>query len=74
MAHALELPGSDDSWTQPLPVLPRPGALRTAGTELRWLASFLGPWVGRRLRGVSSGTGRAAKRPALGPFDPTAAQ
>ena len=74
MAHALELPGSDDSWTNPLPVLARPGALRVVGTEVRWLATFLGPWVGRRLRGVSSGTGRVAKRPALGPFGSTAAQ
>lgn len=74
MAHALELPGSDDSWTRPLPVLPRPGALRVVGTELRWLTAVVRPWAGRRLRGVSSGTGRAAKRPALGPLDPTSAQ
>ncbi|MGH3758959.1 SGNH/GDSL hydrolase family protein [Actinophytocola sp.] len=72
MAHVLELPGSDDSWTHPLPTLSRPGALRAATTELRWLVSFLGPWVGRRIRGVSSGTGRAAKRPDLGPLGPLA--
>ncbi len=74
MAHALELPDSDDSWTHPLPVLPRPGTLRVVGTELRWLGSFFGPWAARRLRGVSSGTGRVAKRPALAPFGPTATQ
>ncbi len=68
MAHALELPGADDSWTHPLPALPRPPRLTVIGTELRWLGGFLGPWVGRRLRGVSSGTGRAAKRPELTPF------
>lgn len=67
MAHVLELPGSDDSWTHPLPTLPRPGVLRTIGTELRWVAGFVGPWVGRRIRRVSSGTGRVAKRPELGP-------
>ncbi|WP_291413389.1 SGNH/GDSL hydrolase family protein [Actinophytocola sp.] len=67
MAHVLELPGSDDSWTQPLPVLPRPGLVRATGTELRWIANFFGPWIGRRIRGVSSGTGRTAKRPDLGP-------
>jgi lysophospholipase L1-like esterase len=65
MAHALELPGSDDSWTVPLPGRPRPGALRAVATELRWLATFFGPWLGRRIRGVSSGTGRVAKRPDL---------
>jgi lysophospholipase L1-like esterase len=67
MAHVLELPDSDDSWTHALPALPRPGALRTVATELRWIASFAGPWVARRIRGVSSGTGRVAKRPDLGP-------
>jgi lysophospholipase L1-like esterase len=68
VAHALNLPDSDDSWTNPLPALPRPGRLRALGTELRWVAGFLGPWLGRRLRGVSSGTGRSAKRPELSPF------
>jgi lysophospholipase L1-like esterase len=68
MAHVLELPGADDSWTHPLPPLPRPTRLTTVRTELRWLSGFLGPWVGRRLRGISSGTGRTAKRPDLTPF------
>jgi lysophospholipase L1-like esterase len=68
MAHALELPGADDSWTHPLPALPRPARLTVIRTELQWLSGFLGPWLGRRLRGVSSGTGRMAKRPELTPF------
>lgn len=67
MAHLLELPDSDDTWTRPLPALPRPGLLRATGTELRWIATFFGPWVGRRLRRVSSGTDRTPKRPDLGP-------
>jgi lysophospholipase L1-like esterase len=70
MAHALELPGSDDSWTRPLPPAPRPTLARATATELRWIASIAAPWVGRRVRGVSSGTGRAAKRPELSPFAP----
>jgi lysophospholipase L1-like esterase len=74
MAHALELPGSDDSWTRPLPPAPRPGLRRAAATELRWIASIAGPWMVRRVRGVSSGTGRVAKRPDLGPFGPAAAE
>jgi lysophospholipase L1-like esterase len=65
MAHALELPGADDSWTHPLPVLPHPPRLTVIRTELRWLSGFLGPWLGRRLRGISSGTGRTPKRPEL---------
>ncbi|MFJ4713792.1 SGNH/GDSL hydrolase family protein [Streptomyces sp. NPDC088785] len=68
VADALRLPGSDDSWTAPLPPwrAPAPSAL----TELRWLASYLGPWLGRRLRGRSSGDGRAARRPQLLPVTP----
>ncbi len=67
MAHALELPGADDSWTDPLPPLPAPTRLAVVRMELRWVSGFLGPWLGRRLRGVSSGTGRTAKRPELTP-------
>lgn len=69
MAHALGLPGADDSWTHPLPALPQEPRLTVIRTELRWLSGFLGPWLGRRLRGVSSGTGRTAKRPELTRFD-----
>ncbi|MBT2506116.1 SGNH/GDSL hydrolase family protein [Streptomyces sp. ISL-98] len=65
-AHAVQLPGSDDTWTHALP--PRPAALtglRAANAELRWLAAYLGPWLARRVRGRSSGDGRTAKRPQL---------
>ncbi|WP_433361449.1 SGNH/GDSL hydrolase family protein [Streptosporangium sp. CA-115845] len=66
-AHALGLPGSDDTWSAPLdPVAPR-GRLRSTGTEVRWIAGFAGPWIYRRIRGRSSGDGRTAKRPDLGP-------
>ncbi|MEV1067149.1 SGNH/GDSL hydrolase family protein [Streptomyces sp. NPDC050263] len=70
VAHALGLPGSDDSWTHPLPAPPHPvrSGPRAGLGELRWAAGFLGPWVGRRLRGRSSGDGRTAKRPALLPL------
>ncbi|WP_043636202.1 SGNH/GDSL hydrolase family protein [Nonomuraea candida] len=68
VAHALGLPGSDDTWSAPLPALPAPGALRSAAAEARWLATFAGPWVARRLRGRSSGEGRTAKRPLLTPL------
>lgn len=68
MAHTLDLPGADDSWTHPLPALPPATRLTVIRTELRWLSGFLGPWLGRRLRGVSSGTDRTAKRPELTPY------
>ncbi|MFJ7196829.1 MULTISPECIES: SGNH/GDSL hydrolase family protein [unclassified Streptomyces] len=69
LAHALALPGSDDAWTRPLPppAAPAPAGLHTAAAELRWAASFLGPWLLRRLGGHSSGDGRTAKRPGLLP-------
>ncbi|MFI8965780.1 SGNH/GDSL hydrolase family protein [Streptomyces sp. NPDC053493] len=73
VAHALGLPDCDDSWTRPLPppgTRPATG-LRAAGVELAWAAAFLGPWLGRRLRGRSSGDARTAKRPALLPVAPS---
>ncbi|MFE6281110.1 SGNH/GDSL hydrolase family protein [Streptomyces sp. NPDC057877] len=68
IAQAVHLPGSDDAWTLPLPPQAVPGRWQAAGAELRWAAAFLGPWLGRRLRGQSSGDGRTAKRPQLLPL------
>ncbi|WP_405439895.1 SGNH/GDSL hydrolase family protein [Streptomyces avidinii] len=70
LAHAVGLPGSDDTWTHPLPPQPPTAGASTMAAELRWAAAFLGPWLGRRLRGRSSGDGRTAKRPELLPFGP----
>ena len=67
IAEALSLAGSDDTWTLPLPPLPSSPPWKAAATELRWLATFAGPWIYRRARGRSSGDGRAAKRPQLTP-------
>ncbi|WP_433438778.1 SGNH/GDSL hydrolase family protein [Nonomuraea sp. CA-141351] len=68
VAHALDLPGADDTWMAPLPPLPTLGAWRAASAEMRWFATFAGPWIGRRLLGRSSGDGRTAKRPLLTPL------
>ena len=70
LAHALQLPDADDSWTVPLPPLPKPSRVQAVRTELTWVGTFLGPWLNRRLRGISSGTGRTAKRPDLTPPHP----
>jgi lysophospholipase L1-like esterase len=68
IAHALGLPGADDSWAAPLPPAPRVAAPRAAAANAAWAARHLTPWVLRRLRGVSSGDGLSAKRPQLTPF------
>jgi hypothetical protein len=63
-AAALGLPGADgDDWRIPLPPqAPRP--LRAEiSEEAAWVRGFVAPWIGRRLRGRSSGDGRTPKRP-----------
>ncbi|WP_327318841.1 SGNH/GDSL hydrolase family protein [Streptomyces sp. NBC_01235] len=67
LAQAIHLPGSDDAWTLPLPPQRVPAGWQAARAELRWATAYLGPWLGRRLRGQSSGDDRTAKRPQLLP-------
>ncbi|SDJ05307.1 SGNH/GDSL hydrolase family protein [Nonomuraea jiangxiensis] len=67
VAHALAVPGGDGSWADPLPPLPPPSPWHRARVETAWVAAFVGPWLIRRVRGRSSGDGRAAKRPLLQP-------
>jgi hypothetical protein len=55
------LGGPPGWWREPLPPaapLPRREAL---AADALWVRQHLVPWVGRRLRGTSSGDGRAAK-------------
>ncbi|MEU3270101.1 SGNH/GDSL hydrolase family protein [Saccharomonospora sp. NPDC006951] len=55
------------------PALPiaTPAAPRDARAEnLRWAREHALPWIGRRLRGESSGDAVTAKRPALAPVTP----
>jgi lysophospholipase L1-like esterase len=65
--EALGVPVEED-WREELPPLPElsPGARRLA--DLRWAGGFLVPWVGRRLRGRSSGDHVIAKRATLSPL------
>jgi lysophospholipase L1-like esterase len=65
LAWALRLPGTDETWSQPLGTESR----RTLGAailaEIRWQRDYFLPWAWRHLSGRSSGDGRGPKRPAL---------
>jgi hypothetical protein len=56
-SHSIDLPELDAR-----PALTRFNQLRA---DAQWARDHLSPWVGRRLRGVSSGDGLTAKYPAL---------
>lgn len=71
LAHGLGLPDADAAWSAPLPPAARVAPHRAAAGHAAWAGRHLAPWVVRRLRGVSSGDGRAAKRPELSPVVPT---
>jgi lysophospholipase L1-like esterase len=50
LAEAIELPGSSDSWRQPLPPM-RPKSRREwLAAEMSWTRRHLLPWIGRGLR------------------------
>ncbi|MFG3509558.1 SGNH/GDSL hydrolase family protein [Streptomyces sp. NPDC047821] len=58
----------EEDWRAPLaPAVPLAWAARRIG-DLRFARQHLGPWIGRRLTGRSSGDGRPAKRPELLPY------
>jgi len=68
LAEALHLPGSSDSWKQPLPPLSKPRRRQRCAAEARWIGRHLLPWVWQGLTGHSSGDGRTCKRPQLSPL------
>jgi lysophospholipase L1-like esterase len=70
-AAALGLPDAPTDWRDPLPPAPPLTRRRRAAEDARWAREHLVPWVGRRVRGVSSGDGREPKRPTLEPVAET---
>lgn len=68
LAHALGLPGTDDSWSHPLPPAPARTRRHRIAAEVQWGRRYFAPWVWRHLRGRSSGDGRGPKRPDLAIF------
>ena len=69
-ATALGVPvaGDETDWRTPLEPAPPKPAREVLAQELAWVRGFVLPWIGRRIRGESSGDGRAAKRPQPEPL------
>ncbi|MEV0964549.1 SGNH/GDSL hydrolase family protein [Streptomyces sp. NPDC049910] len=61
----LDVPADPD---QPWPPLPPRGSLEVRRDDIQWAREHLAPWIGRRLRGESSGDHVAPKRPDLLPL------
>lgn len=55
------LGGEPGWWREPLAPGVRPGRRADLLADVRWVRRYLAPWVGRRLRGVSSGDGMVSK-------------
>ena len=81
-AAVLETLGVDDPallggdpgwWREPLPPGVRPGRRADVLADVRWVRRYFAPWVGRRLRGVSSGDGLDPKHLQLVDVVPAAA-
>lgn len=63
--HALDAlgVGAGGDWSTPLAAAPARPRLHVLREDARWVRGYVGPWVGRRLRGRSSGDAVTAKRP-----------
>ena len=57
----------DEAWKVPLPPAREKAGGEVIMGEAEWFFRYLAPWIGRRITGRSSGDGRVAKRPELGP-------
>jgi lysophospholipase L1-like esterase len=69
VSEVLGVPASEnwpDRWPPPVTA----GWLSMRRDDVQWMRRHAVPWVGRRLRGVSSGDGLQPKRPGLLPVQP----
>jgi lysophospholipase L1-like esterase len=57
-----------DDWREPLPPQQAAGWLTARRSDVSWAHRYAAPWLGRRVRGISSGDGLGAKRPDLQPL------
>lgn len=69
LANALGLPGFDESWAEPLPDGVPHSRFVALRAEAVWFRRHLLPWIGRHLRGQSSGDGITPKRPKPVPVE-----
>jgi lysophospholipase L1-like esterase len=60
--------GSDEDWSSPLPPGPPRVRREAVREDAAWVREYVGPWVGRRLRGRSSGDTVQPKRPTAEPL------
>jgi lysophospholipase L1-like esterase len=67
VSEVMGLPASED-WRDRWPPAPSIGWVAMRGQDLRWAHRYALPWVGRRVRRVSSGDGLLPKRPELLPL------
>ncbi|MDI2127694.1 SGNH/GDSL hydrolase family protein [Yinghuangia seranimata] len=71
VCEALGLP-YDPDWRVPLPAADPAGWWERRRSDARWARVHLGPWLGRRITGRSSGDGRPPKRAELAVWEPAA--
>ena len=64
------LGGAPGWWREPLPPGPPPRRRADLVADVRWVRRHFLPWVGRRVRGVSSGDGVRPKHTALSTSSP----
>ncbi len=65
--RACEVAGvpTTQDWRERLPAQPAASWFAARRGDLSWARRYAAPWLGRRVRGVSTGDGIAAKRPDL---------
>jgi lysophospholipase L1-like esterase len=65
LAHALGLPGTDDSWSRPLPPLAPKTRRERLADEMSWMRRHVLPWIGRGLWPRFAGSTRPRSKPVL---------
>ena len=67
LAAAVGAVPDDEAWAQQIATQRPTSQMVRLGGEWAWARDYFVPWMWRHMRGISSGDGRAAKRPAFEP-------